>query len=837
MRPESQVWGVMRRRRGGTASTDPARGQRRLVGAVALGVLVACVAGSVVGALAWSSYVRGQTARQFGSSASTAAGALSIALLRDADLAVTARVLITTTPTLTNAQFSTWFRLLETHERYPGSFGLLYIEKVQGAQLAGFAQRATSDPPFGLAATSPFDIVPSDSTAPYCFTRVGSVQLSSGLHISSTLLSHLLAVARPGLNFCGLPVGRLLRESAASGKPAATTLASLVAETPGLPGETSLPANAPAILRRAGLIVTITPVYAGPTPSTSARRTASLSGWILGVYQAKSILVPILGGSRGLSAVLYYENPTGDRVVLDRTGKSTGALTRTFSLAGPGRWTVALSAPSAPGLSASTQGLAVLLGGLTVSFLLFLLIRVLIRSRGRALQLVAVRTAQLHHQSLHDGLTGLPNRALIFDRAEQMLNRAHRELTEVAALLVDLDQFTAVNDTIGNGAGDDLLRQAGERLGACLRATDTVGRIGGDEFVVLIEDALGASHPEEVARRLLDALAEPFSLGDRRDAMNGLSATIGIASGMRESAEMLVGDADIALHVAKATVPGRYAVFRPEMRDAVTTRLELEGDLRKALAQEQFFLVYQPIYDLEDKRIRGAEALLRWRHPVRGVVMPAQFVPTLEQTGMIFDAGRFVIERACLQAASWHRAGHVLSVSVNVSASQLDRGDFVDTVKRALRSASLPPGVLTLEITETALMRNAELAVRRMRALKEIGVKLAIDDFGTGYCSLAYLQQFPVDALKIDQSFVSGMESSSEGASLVRTIVQMGRDLGLETVAEGIETDSQLERLRLEHCVAGQGYLLARPLETSALSALLAAQGREPPVGAGTARG
>ncbi|MGH9295369.1 MAG: putative bifunctional diguanylate cyclase/phosphodiesterase, partial [Acidimicrobiales bacterium] len=242
-----------------------------------------------------------------------------------------------------------------------------------------------------------------------------------------------------------------------------------------------------------------------------------------------------------------------------------------------------------------------------------------------------------------------------------------------------------------------------------------------------------------------------------------------------------------------------------------------------AIRKREFFVVYQPTFSLDDERITGAEALLRWNHPQRGSVLPGEFIPTLEATGMILEVGELVLERACSQAARWVRDGNPLTVSVNVSGRQLDRDDFVATVHDVLSSTGLEPRLLTLEITETTLMRNAELSARRLRSLKQLGVNVAVDDFGTGYCSLAYLQQFPVDALKIDQSFVSRMESSAEGAALVHTIVQMGRDLNIETVAEGIETVAQLERLRRERCSNGQGFLLAHPLEAGAFAELVAA--------------
>jgi diguanylate cyclase (GGDEF)-like protein len=549
----------------------------------------------------------------------------------------------------------------------------------------------------------------------------------------------------------------------------------------------------------------------------------------MGIYEADNILDPIVQGHRGESATLSYIEPSGARAVLATVGTpNKHALDHSFPLSSDGNWVVALSAaPPVSGLPATAQGLAVLFGGVALSLLIYLLLRAMSKSRLKGLQLIEERTAaQLRHQAGHDALTGLPNRALIFDRAEQMAARARRDHSGVAALFIDLDQFKDVNDTFGHAAGDELLRQVSGRFNAVVRETDTVGRLGGDEFVVLVETAEGVPDPEDVARDLLSSLREPFYLAKDRQ-LSSVSASIGIASGARDSASELLRDADIALSEAKARSHGNFVSFHPEMQAAIATRVELESELREAIRNNEFFLVYQPIFRLQDQTMTGVEALLRWRHPTRGLVMPGEFIPVLEATGMILDVGRFVLEEACRQAALWAQAGRPLTVSVNASGHQLDREDFVGLVDRTLALSGLQPRLLTIEITETTLMQDAKLSALRLRALKRAGVKLAIDDFGTGYCSLAYLQQFPVDSLKIDRSFVSQMESSAEGAALVRTIVQMGRDLNLDTLAEGIETTEQLTRLRLEECKSGQGYLFARPLAVAALEELLAGRAEQ----------
>jgi diguanylate cyclase (GGDEF)-like protein len=432
-----------------------------------------------------------------------------------------------------------------------------------------------------------------------------------------------------------------------------------------------------------------------------------------------------------------------------------------------------------------------------------------------------VAEAKLEHQALHDPLTGLPNRTLIIDRAEQMLARARRAQHEAAALFVDLDNFKDINDTLGHEAGDRILQAVAERFQGLLRGSDTVGRLGGDEFVVLAEGISLAAGPELLAERIQHVLKQPFRLAGYEGSPLTVAASIGIATGDRNSAQELLRDADIALYRAKASGKNCAALFEPDMKSAVLDRLGLTMDLRAALEADQYFLVYQPVFDLDNVTVCGVEALIRWRHPTRGVVSPTDFVPMLEETGMIVEVGRWVLQEACLQAATWQQRGYRLTMSVNVSARQLENDGFLHDVRSALIVSGVEPASLVIEITETAIIRDAEAARGRLHELKELGVLVAIDDFGTGYSSLAYLRQFPVDALKIDRSFVAAMGESPESAALVHALVDLGRTLGLETLAEGIEDHAQLEALRNEHCLRGQGFLLSRPAEPEELEKLL----------------
>ncbi len=426
---------------------------------------------------------------------------------------------------------------------------------------------------------------------------------------------------------------------------------------------------------------------------------------------------------------------------------------------------------------------------------------------------------RLAYAALYDALTGLPNRSLILNRAQQMLARARREGTPVAALFLDLDDFKDINDTLGHEAGDQLLAAVATRISSAIRAGDTVGRLGGDEFIVLVEGDSLAAGAEMVAERIRDVLTPPFEIEASKMPLE-ITASIGIAEGDRTEPGELLRDADIALYRAKAAGKRCAVVFAPSMKRSVLDLHHVQKDLYHALERREFFLLYQPTVDLLTGRFSGVEALLRWRHPERGVVVPNDFIPALESSGLIVPVGAWVLNEACRQAASWSLKGYHMNVSVNISAVQLERDRIIDEVNEALNRSGLEPSRLTLELTETTLMHDVAETLTRLNLLKALGVSLAIDDFGTGYSSLAYLRQFPIDILKIDQSFVSGVADTRESAAIVHTLVQLGKVLGLETVAEGIEDDEQRKRLRAEQVDVGQGFLFARPLEAEAVEKL-----------------
>ena len=443
---------------------------------------------------------------------------------------------------------------------------------------------------------------------------------------------------------------------------------------------------------------------------------------------------------------------------------------------------------------------------------------------------LARREEELSFMATHDALTGLPNRTLIRDRLEQMLARSARTHGQVAVLFIDIDNFKTVNDTLGHEAGDQLLQAVAARLDDVLRGSDALGRLGGDEFVVICEELTTEAGPELIAKRMLKALKPSFKLGVGEHARFTVGASIGIALAGERTAAELLREADIAMYRAKWDGKNRYAVFESAMQDTIHERAELEMDLRDALVHEQFFLAYQPTLALSDMTATGVEALIRWKHPTRGILPPNDFVPLAEETGLITEIGAWVLQQACSQGAAWRKAGYPIGMAVNVSARQLDSDQLIVDIEEALTASRLEPEALTIEITETTLMRNVEDTAHRLAAIKLLGVRVAIDDFGTGYSSLAHLQRFPVDALKIDRSFIASMSEDKDGETLIHTLVQLGKALSIETLAEGIEQHDQLTTLRREDCDFGQGFLFARPLDAAEMGAFLEGSLKQQPV-------
>jgi diguanylate cyclase (GGDEF)-like protein/PAS domain S-box-containing protein len=421
--------------------------------------------------------------------------------------------------------------------------------------------------------------------------------------------------------------------------------------------------------------------------------------------------------------------------------------------------------------------------------------------------------AQLAHQAFHDPLTALPNRALFLDRLGHALARRGARPDSVATLFLDLDDFKVINDTLGHEAGDELLTVVAERLRGCVRPGDTVARLGGDEFTILLEGLDGAEGARKIADRVSKALKTPVTVAGH-DIFVTFSIGIATPTTIDDRAEDLLRAADAAMYEAKQKGKARYALFDPRMEARAWARLRLEADLRQALAGDQLRLFYQPLVDLESGRIAEVEALVRWEHPTRGSMSPAEFIPVAEESGLIIVLGQWVLEQACRQVRYWQRSNPEIAdlvVAVNLSVRQFQHPTLFADVARILDETGLAPGCLKLEITESAAIADAEAATATLRALKDFGVRLAIDDFGTGYAGLSYLRSCPVDALKIDRTFIAGLGRDPEDVAMIRAVLGLAETLGLDVTAEGIETQAQLDQLRAMGCAHGQGYLFAEP--------------------------
>jgi diguanylate cyclase (GGDEF)-like protein/PAS domain S-box-containing protein len=438
--------------------------------------------------------------------------------------------------------------------------------------------------------------------------------------------------------------------------------------------------------------------------------------------------------------------------------------------------------------------------------------------------------AQLAHLAHHDPLTDLPNRLLFHDRLGHALSRADRDGSQLGVLFIDLDRFKHINDSLGHLAGDGLLQEVARRLTGAVRREDTVARMGGDEFTLLLEDLRRPEDAAVLARKLLEALGDPYAIAGRELFV---TASVGISLYPRDgrSAEELVRNADAAMYQAKDAGRNGYHFYTPELTAAALQRVHLEADLRRALGRGELVVHYQPQIELGSGRLIGAEALVRWRHPEQGLIAPDRFIHLAEDTGLIIELGELVLRAACRQAMDWLASGVPIErIAVNVSAQQVQRSDFVGTVRDVLADTGLPPRHLELEVTETFIMGQAEEGIRALHQLREMGVRLAVDDFGTGYSSLGYLKRLPIHMLKIDRSFVSELHGDSEDLAIAKAVIALGRTLGLQVIAEGVEHDDQAGLLLAEGCHYAQGYLFGRPVEGADFARHWASAGTVPPL-------
>jgi len=754
-------------------------------GAAAIAVLLV-LAGTVASVLGAKSLAHSDADKErlaFHLSSAEIASTLKLAIQHEEDLVVTASAFVTGNPRASAADFDRWAESVSAMQRYPELLDIGLVTLVPATRMKAFEARMAADPLRPLGPTSRvqggFEVLPQGDRPYYCFAVAG---------LARNAKSYLPA----GLDYC------------ASAPALLTTRDS---------GQSSY---APFLFKGVQTLGVETPVYRGGSiPHTTAARRSAFWGWLGELLVPGLVLERALEGHSNVAVVFRYSSAASHVAFTSGHGLAH-AQRNTIDL--HNGWTVQTFGPViASGVFADRNALALLIGGILFSTVLGLLLLVLATGRRRALALVMEKTRELSHLALHDTLTGLPNRALVLDRAEQALARAARQPgTMAGALFIDIDGFKHVNDNLGHAAGDRLLRIVGERLQDTVREQDTVGRLGGDEFVVLVESTAGEATLDILAERLTEVLREPVELDDGRKIFS-VTASIGVAIGQYATPDALLRDADLALYAAKAAGKDRYALFDPSLYEGVEGRLELEADLSAAADADQFFLLYQPIFDLPSTGIVSAEALIRWRHPTRGIVPPDSFIPLAEETGLIAAIGRWVLDEACRQAATWAAQGLRIGMSVNVSAYQLGRKGFAEDVRRALEESGLRPSRLTLEITETTLMRDVGAACERLEEIKALGVRVAIDDFGTGYASLSHLQRMPVDVLKIDRTFVAALHDGGQSRELLQAIIGVGKALSLAVVAEGIEDREQMATLEEMGCEMAQGFLLGRPSESEAI--------------------
>ncbi len=775
------------------------RRSRRAVQA-AVAVLVTGLVLSAISAVLWARADGANNRKDFQSVAQDVTSTVGILLQRDANFVATLRTVMTMHPELTPTQFAQWYGRLQGDQRQVGGIGSAVINVVPAKELGRFQSRRDADRAFIHLLGANIAFIAPTGQPQYCLLS------------ASGALQPLSAVA-----------ARLVQQDWCNPR---TFVGSTEASALWAAGASDHVLVNPINVAWLRTTLFEIPFYRRGAPLRSpAERTANTLGWVVSSFDVGTLLQQALGHKHGLGVRLQYGNPDGKNVQVAAVGRASGSLARRTVMNFDGRWTITVTgAPMISGVTPALQGAIIAGAGAVVTLLLSLLILTLSRSRERALAMVAEKTGQLRHQALHDALTGLPNRVLAIDRADQMLARARRADQPIAVLYIDIDGFKHINDTFGHAVGDTFLKAVAARLETVVRAGDTAARLAGDEFVVLLEASTLDAGPELVAERVLDVLREPYDLTEEIGRDLSVTASIGVAYGQHETAEELLADADVALYAAKEAGRNQYVTYESGMQTAAQDRITLEMDLTDAIAAEQLFLVYQPTFDLKTERTTGVEALLRWRHAERGVIAPDVFIPIAERSGLILSIGRWVLHTATLQAAAWRARGYDLAISVNVSGRQLDHDELVDDVRSALLESGLEPSALTVEITETALMKDPEATARRLTAIKELGVRVAVDDFGTGYSSLAYLRQFPVDTLKIDRAFVQGIASSKESAALIQTLIDLGKSLNLETLGEGIEDLAQLEHLQRARCDSGQGFLYARPLEAEALTAFLSSR-------------
>jgi diguanylate cyclase (GGDEF)-like protein len=802
-------------------ASEPSATSRRIAGRTVVWALIAIViaaGGTIASILGAHKVARNDAAKTRSSFGTTAAGVASnvnLSLQRQEDLTNSTSTFFAEHPNASPAQFTAWARRGHLLRRFPELEKLGLVAVVRATQLAAFEEQIT-----GHAATAP--------AAPASASASASTSTSATSSTSATKpavpAGKAIRIIPPGdRGYYCLTAAGLARASVKT-PPAgldycARTPTLLAARDSGLSTYTAVSAGG------AKALSVQTPVYKGvATPATVTDRMGAFVGWLTELLAPRVILAQAIAQHPNDAVRLRYHSGSTNIAFTSGTPHA-GAQTETTNL-GNG-WTVkSFAAPLSTTVSGDSHAKAVLIGGILFSVLLGLFVFLLgagLRRTPRAPK--APRAQKRHevpHEDLYDSLTGLPNKALLTDRAERMLARASRDPgLLVGALIIDIDWFKDVNEKLGAGAGDQVLDIVARRLENVVRTHDSVARLDGDQFVILVEAAARGARLDALARRAIESLHKPVELDDFGPGFL-LTASIGVAFGRHETPADLLRDAHLALDAAKAAGKDRYTLFNANMRSVIEGQAVLEAELNAALQDKQFFLLYQPVRDLSSHKVVGLEAMIRWQHPSQGVMAPADFIPMAEETGLIVPIGRWALEEACTRAAAWNVAGHRVGISVMVSAAQLDREGFTTDIRRALQQSGIEPAQLTLEIAETTVMRDPSAAVDRLAEIKQLGVRIAIDDFGSGYAYRSDLQRMPVDFLKVDRSSLAASDDEDYRSWLLEAILIFGRDLSLTVIAKGIETEEQMSMLQAMGCNLAQGFFLGEPMLANAVNGLFA---------------
>jgi diguanylate cyclase (GGDEF)-like protein len=738
----------------------------------------------VVGGVGGAVFAAGSVARNdaedsrdsLRSSSGEVASTLQLAIQHEQDLVVTAGAFVLANPHASNARFAQWLKSVQAFKRYPELSEAGYAVIVPAKDLPAFAARAVADPAGPLAANGSFQVIPPGNRPYYCLAPAMTTRYPGSR-------------SPAGFDFCAMP---LVGPSVLAARDF---------------GQSSY---FPLTIGGVAYLAVQTPIYrGGVTPATTdARREAFLS-WIGMTTVPKFVLDRALQAVSNTAVAFRYRTSSSD--VLFTSGKApVGAQSVRIDL--HNGWTVqTFGAVARDGVLENGNALATLIGGLLLSILLGVLVFVLGTGRARALRLAQERTAQ----AMHDALTGLPNRLLFADRATQVLAAARRDASMPVVLMLDLDRFKEVNDTLGHQHGDLLLQQVAQRLSGLLRQSETVARFGGDEFAVLLTEG-GSQAGADVAARIASVLEEPFHLGE---ATVGVEASIGIAAVAAHeelTLEELLRQADIAMYKAKADRSG-FAHFAACNDLGTPDRLTLIGELRQGLDCEELLLHYQPKIAVEGGELLGVEALVRWQHPTRGLLLPSEFIALAEGSTLIHRLTTLVLDMALRFARTCLDQGLRLPIAVNVSARSLFDPGFPTIIADRLTHAGVSADLLTIELTEGTVMAYPDLALDILKKLRDMGVHLSVDDYGTGYSTLAYLKNLPVHELKIDRAFITGLTTDHNDEVIVKSAMDLGHDLGLSIVAEGVEDEATLLALKALGVDVAQGFYLGRPMPENLL--------------------